>query len=441
MSPANGDCTFTPPILNYQQTLQPSVATVLPQQTWTVLCKQGGIEKDDDGDGLVDEDPSPFPGSDSPFYVVNILLQDQISQPKDGHVTDPDITNNVVNAVVSLAVIRPFTPSFASYMTASSTDVTTSPAPDTTCIQGMPCKTEAIAAVPASMAISPGWTADGQPLMGIATVVGEAPGVFAWTAGPGLPNGVTVGSATANVHVTPVSGVVACNVPVAVGPITLYDACLPPPGYLGITGFVPEAGCAVDVPTGPVALAPPAAFTSWSSSLDGEVALVQGGQPTAYLWAHYSAVAIVAGSPVPANVLIFDLSGGLGFGPWLSWFSIADPGAPPTPFGIGFCSPYQVDPILLGKTSVAQGGLTIKSCTALGTHFVIGNLTRQDLGETDQTFVPYTCLPPATDITCDLVRTRRRKWASRFLTCRRRTSTWSSPTVPARTTSPSTCPC
>jgi hypothetical protein len=439
MNSANTDCTILPAGPQVTQQVLPVSVNVPVATAWTVNCSQGGIELDDDGDGLTDEDrvdgvdtdgdglnplaPCQIANGgygctdeDSPYYFVNIGLGGALAAIKDAHVSDTVAADDANANVVTLAIYRPFTPGYESYMSTTNPDTIAPPAPANTCIDSpaAPCKTESIARVPNNMIPTPGWSEDGQPLAGIATITGYGEtNVFVWNDGTTITNGALAGNIAFSVRSDGGLGG-PCNITIA-GSTTLVDACLPPPGYGGIAGsaFVPEAGCLIDAGgQGPALLpAPGTATISWSSGLDPEIATIQflaGAQGySAYLWARYSGFAVVLGSTIPVNVLIFDLSGGAAQGPWLSWGATGNPAAPPVAFGATTCTPFSADTTILGKTPSTGGvntGQTIKYCDALGNHLVLGQITREDLGEVDAFPVPFNCLPPETDQYCTLVK-------------------------------------
>ena len=161
-----GQCTVTPPSpVTDQVTLDESVS-VDHDETFTINCDQGGLTVDDDadlatdediiggagvdndGDTSVDEDAcdgadndgdtqidEDDPGDDddcdgtidedSPYYIVAMIIENEID-PKPG-VTDPDPGNNDAVTQVFLAVIRPFTPTFSATIDDDQPDVQVDP--------------------------------------------------------------------------------------------------------------------------------------------------------------------------------------------------------------------------------------------------------------------------------------------------------------------------
>jgi hypothetical protein len=464
MSALNGDCTVAPPGVLYPQASLPVGTTVLPPEPYTLTCGRGGIEMDDDGDGIVDEDPVNLADDDgdgsvdedSPFYLVTIAFQDGATLPKDPHVVDDDPTNNgPITTLVTIAVVRPFEPAAAYYGTSAGTDVTTSAAPYKLCFAAptFGCKTEGWSVVPGiqgpypaeiaqlgQCGAGPFFTGDAvdddadtvaddgclgtcpagfpgcQPIAGIATVLGAAGGEFVWNSSAANTLVAEAGNVSFVVYADLMSG--GNPITPIVGSTGLEIDCLPPVGYPGPIGFhIPDARCGVDVVSPQAALLPAfaggTAAMGWSSALDTEVQLVQGMicpgiNPAApcVLSARYAGYAAAVG--IPVNVLIFDI-GGMGVGPWLMWSVTGDPSAPPVPGGIQTATPYLVDAILLGSTSALTDGTPIteeiiKFCATpappLAPHPVIQMFLRQDTGQSTLVYDGLACALP--DVSVDL---------------------------------------
>lgn len=379
---ANQGCTVVPVSSSMQANLPVSVDETTVEN-YSISCDMAGIGYDDDGDTLVDEDPIGGPGQDhdhdglidedpcngwdddadtltdedppsgdedcdgaidedSPFYLVNIVFGNT-TYSKDPHVVDPNPANDYDEAILTMAVVRPFTPSFSLTIDEADPDQQTPPVDDD-CIVGLPCKSLSELNFPNDPPT--GSPPAGQPLGSWLEVIGSASGEWSHASGLGVPNGEKVGQADVffNITLTPGS---ACNVAVA-GNWELYDACLPPPGHPYIpASYLEEPGCLVDQPTQPDALAVPAAYTSWSHSLDSIVREIYTRVPTAYLWARYSSELHPALTLV-VNVLVFDLSGGAGTGPWLR---VVVAGDPAQQYSFPYvCSPILAHLLVLGQT-------------------------------------------------------------------------------------------
>jgi hypothetical protein len=436
MAAVNGDCALAPPGAAHGQVSLPVSVPVSFNEPYTLTCGRGGITKDDDADGQVDEDPvngvdddgdagggvgapclpGPKCDEDSPFYFVTLAFQDGASLPKDPHVVDDFPMNNQLPGptLVTIAVVRPFTPSFAHYGTSTGSDSTTPPSPQKLCFASpsFGCKTESVAKIPASMVVP--W-AGGQPLGNIATVLGDSPLDFMWTPSAAMTLTAKVGTINALVNIDPFPGGQNCLNPL---PIIsqLENDCLPPPGYPGVGANIGDARCAVG---GLPAIAP--AFVggggavAWSSNLDPEVALIQGmicpamGAPNCMLWGRYGGFA--PGVNIPVNVLLFDLSGGYGVGPWLYWGATGDPSAPPAPAATT-CTPYSTDAVILGIATVKTTGGNlpapemVKYCNVVASpvapHGVVGLLLRSDTGQSTMLTDGIVCALP--DVSVELTK-------------------------------------
>ncbi|MGQ9674590.1 MAG: thrombospondin type 3 repeat-containing protein [Chloroflexota bacterium] len=422
MSPANADCVLNPPgALHPQVSLEVSVSQVL-SEGYTLTCGMGGINKDDDGDTVIDEDPvnsvdddgDAVIDEDAPFYVVTMAFQDGVGLPKDPHVVDPNPLNNgpLPPALVSVAVVRAFTPGFAAYGTSTGDNVQSKPkvdpppGPNKLCFASpsFGCKTQAVAEVPAGLPLPTG----AQPLAGQATILG-GPGDFAWTPGAAMTLAAKVGFADFSVYVDALV-THSCNVNVP-GTTAAENDCMPPSGYanpLGIV-YVPDDRCGVDLPNYQAALVPQFAggtgATSWSSALDYDVALVQTAMcPGCPLIARYGGFAAAVGTP--ANILVFDGSGvGLGY---LVYMSIGDPTpAPPSPPSM--CTPFMTDITLLGSATELTDGTPIakeivKYCAVEASpaspHPVTSLFIRTDTGEVTMKYDGLACALP--DVSVEL---------------------------------------
>jgi hypothetical protein len=428
MNVVNADCVLNPPgAVHPQVSLDVSVSQNLVED-YTLTCGQGGITKDDDGDTIIDED-SPdgvdddgdtVDGEDAQFYLVSIAFQNGVSEPKDPHVIDPDLGNNgpLAPVVITVAVVRDFTPDFDYYASSSATDLTTKPDPSKLCFASpsFGCKTQSYGEIPAGLSCAASWPGC-QPIGGIATILGGAPGEFIWTPGPAMTLGALVGLIDFSVTADPFA-THACvtNIP---GSSDMENDCLPNSGYanpLGIN-YLPDDRCAVDTPSSLAALVAAlgggAGAVSWSSNLDIEVALVQNmicpsiapmGCP---LVGRYGAFAAAVGTPV--NVLLFDLSGGAMAGPWLTWGATGDPMAPPGPPSL--CTPYMTDVTTLGTTSQLWDGTPIatemiKYCNVVANppnppHPVVGMFRRPDTGQATQLYDGVYCAVPDVSVELD----------------------------------------
>jgi hypothetical protein len=436
MSMANGDCTIAPPGAAYMQQSLPLGNTVLPAETYTLTCGRGGIERDDDGDGLVDEDVvngvnddgDGLTDEDSPFYLVTVAFQDGVGPPKDEHVVDPNLANNgPLTSLVTIAVVRPFTPGAEYYGTSVGADVQTGASPSKLCFASpsFGCKTESVTRVPNGMTCPAGFPGC-QPLPGIATILDSVGGGFVWSPGAALTLSAKVGFIGFLVHadlmsmgnpVIPISGVT-----------DLENDCLPPAGYPFFPGpYIADARCGVDISSPQASLVANlgvpygVADMAWSSALDSEVQLVQGFICPAInpalpcvLVGRYGGFAASVG--IPVNVLLFDL-GGLGGGPWLTWGVTGDPSAPPVPGGIQTATPYMTDTTILGIANsmfVAGVGLQaiptgpemVKFCAAVASpaapHPVLQMFIRQDTGQ--QTIIPDGLACALPDVSVEMVK-------------------------------------
>ncbi|MDP2949209.1 MAG: thrombospondin type 3 repeat-containing protein, partial [Chloroflexota bacterium] len=424
MSVFLGDCTVS--AIAPGQVSLPSGITVLPQENYTLTCGRGGIERDDDGDMLIDEDPingvdndfdciggPPFgctvPGGacttgapkcdeDAPFYFVTLAFQDGVSGPKEPHLSDPNLLNNgpLAPALKTVAVVRPFTADFNYYATSVGPDVQTDPAPATSCVvsPAIGCKTESLSLIPDPPLVLP-WPG-AQSLALNMIVLGTAPGQVIWTTSPAMTLAAKAGFFDFSVKVSVAPLGVDCVIPVA-GTSDLGNACLPPAGYPNPYGLVylPDPRCAVNAPNAVDALFPPnrdpakgppgTCFSSWSSNLDGVAKLIQLSNPGSLLVGRYCGYADSA-LDTPVNVLLYDLSGGFG-GPWLSTGITGNPAALPVP-GSRACTPYMADTTILGSTGLMYDlsplapPEMIKYCNQLNPAIgVLGVFKRLDTGE------------------------------------------------------------
>ncbi len=429
---ATGDCTLT---LVSEPSIQvedlPVSVDVPITHLYNLHCNQSTVGQDDDGDTMIDEDPvnsadddgDGLYDEDSGFYLV-IVFFDNFITIKDEHVVDTDPSNNVSLFPdpqeppfygLPIAVIRPFTPGFEYYATSTGAGVQTEPEPENLCFASpdFACKTQAIAEIPAGM----GGNAGDQPLAGSATILGGAPGQFIWTPSPLMTLGAKTGFVGFAVE-TDLFDPHNCGARTVGGSMILENDCLPPTGYTSTTpwpdGYLPDDRCMVDQPSDLAALVPMytpgAAHLSWASKLDSEVTLVQGmicpaltGAPTCPLVGRYGGYESMTGTPI--NVLLFDLSGGLGYGPWLTWGVTGDPTVPPYPTppgsGINQCTPYMTDMTILGEAveDTLLNPITpemIKYCNVATTtgHPVTNVFLRADIGEADPRLdLVYCALP------------------------------------------------
>jgi len=407
-----GACSVAPAGAVYNQQSLPSGNTILPAETYTITCGQGGITKKDDGDAYIDEDPvntidddgDTLVDEDSPFYFVTVAFQDGITPPKDAHVVDLNLANNgPIQTLVTIMVVRPFTPGFVHYGTSTGSDLLTPANPDKLCFAASTfgCKTEGIGTIPLSMSCPwPGC----QPVAGIATILGSAPGQFIWTPSSALPLGAGPGTALVGkvdftVNADPFG---TCNLAIG-GSLNLESDCLPPVGYGPIPNNIGDVRCGVDIGSPLAALLPSymggTGNMSWSSSLNSNVAIVQNmvcpgafGGPCK-LWGRYSGMPV--NPAIPVNVLLFDGSNGAGVGPWLTWGITGNPAQPlSTP---NTCTPYMTDILLLGK--VATTGEMIKYCASATTNGVTGMFLRRDTGQSAVRVDTLPCALPDVSVT------------------------------------------
>jgi len=430
MDVGNADCMVTPPGAVYNQQVLALGNTVLPTETYTLTCGRGGIEQDDDVpvDGLVDEDVvdtvdndgDTVVDEDSPWYIVTVGFQDGVGLPKDMHVVDPDPSNNgPITTLVSIMVVRPFTPGAQYYSSSIGADTQTPPAPSKLCFAdpSFGCKTEGYTAVPDPL-ICPASFPGCQPLPGIATVIGN-PGSLIWTPGPAMTLMAKVGLIGFMVN----ADLMSAGNPVTMigGSTDLENDCLPPSTYANPYGLVylPDDRCQVDTPDPVTALAPNlgggTGDISWTSALDPEVALIQGaicpalGAPAGgcVLHARYGGFAAAVG--IEVNVLIFDIAG-MGVGPWLSWGTTGDPSAAPTPFGIQTATPYMTDTTVMGISNKLTDGTAIapemiKYCAAVAApgagHPVTQVFIRQDTGQMAVIMDEVACALPDVSVELD----------------------------------------
>ncbi len=431
MSPANGDCVLNPPGALHPQVSLPVSVDVVLTEDYTLTCGQGGISRDDDGDGLrdedcpngVDEDSDTLDGEDCGFYLVTVAFSDGAGLPKEPHVVDPDPGNNAQGpALVTVAVVRPFTPAFSYYGTSTNVSAQTKPivdpppGPNKLCFasSNFGCKTEGYTEIPAGLDCSMSWPGC-QPIAGIATILGDDPMDFIWTPSPAMTLGAKAGFIDYLVNTDLFGNPCVVVIP---GSTDLENDCLPPTSYANPYGlnYMPDDRCAVDTPSGLAALVPAlgggTANISWSSNIDPQVALVQGmicpsiapgGCP---LVGRYGGFAAATGTPV--NVLLFDLSGGYGVGPWLTWGATGDPAAPPAP--PHQCPPYMTDTTFLGESVIYTDGSPLaapemlKYCATVADpatpHIVTGMFLRRDTGQVTLLYDGLACALP--DVSVDL---------------------------------------
>jgi hypothetical protein len=418
-----GDCTITPAGFAYPDESLDVGLNTLPEELYTLTCGRGGIARNDDGDLRIDEDPINLVNDDgdantdedSPFYFVTVKFSDSVGLPEEAHVIDPDPTNNgPLNTYVTVGVVRPFVPSYASYATSIGADNLTTPAPEKLCFASpsFGCKTESVVKIPSDLIVA--WPGS-QPLAGIASILGDDPGDFIVTPSSSLTLGALTGAIEFAVNVAFNSGA-ECNYTVKnqTGiPLKFYNACLPPTGYVSPyvgafpTGYAPDSRCVVDTPSQLLALIPTSAFESWSSALDTNVFAVQTKFGGGMLWARYSAEEPTTHTQI--NILIFDMSGGYGLGPWMTWSVTGNPmGA-----DVFRCTPYMVDTTMMGVATVDYYGATlanpemVKYCAVASTpadpyHTVTGMLIRQDTAQVTYFQEPLTCALP--DVAVELVK-------------------------------------
>jgi len=290
------DCTLTGGPFVHQASLPVSSPQTMPVDTYTLTCTRGGLGRDDDGDGIIDEDvingvdddgdwtlandvgcdgvgstsdygegdstPTPFvlcpPGSgpgepkvdeDSQFFLVVLGFQDSLQDVappygvyiKDPHLYDSDLTNNAASSGAAIGVLRAFTPGFAYYATSTNSEAQTIPKPSKLCFvdsiatPSFGCKVESVNQVPDVAHYPLPWPA-AQPLAGFATILGAGtPGAFIMTDSPTLTLGAKVGFIDADVTVN-LGGGSDCDSDYNIAISTeLGNACLPPSGYTGFT--------------------------------------------------------------------------------------------------------------------------------------------------------------------------------------------------------------
>jgi hypothetical protein len=418
MNIVNGDCVLNPPGAAHMQETLNAVETKNLVENYTLTCGRGGLTLDDDGDTMIDEDGpdgtdddgDTVDGEDGMFYLVTIAFQNGVGLPKDPHVIDLDPGNNgpLAPVLVTVAVVRPFTPSFEYYASSSATDQLTKPDPSKLCFASpsFGCKTQSYGEMPAGMSCAASWPGC-QPRAGIATILGN-PGSFIWTDSPSLTLGATVGFVDFYVTADPfVTHTCVTGVP---GSLQLYNSCLPPAGYTPAApwpaGYTPDPRCTVSGAQAALAPGAPGSFTDWAARLDGEVALVQNmicpaaGSPGCPLVGRYTGYEGTFG--IPINLTVFDLSNGFGVGPWLNWSTTGDPTAPPAPPSL--CGPYMTDATILGVTPGTAEMIKFCAQTAdpLAPHPVVGMYLREDTGQPTQLYDGVACALP--DVSVELVK-------------------------------------
>ena len=402
---------------------------------------------DGDCDGTIDED--------SPFYVTVFVFVNFV-EPKPG-ILDPDLEltgcdpanpltwsycgDNYRTTMMKLMVIRPFSPTFAITIDDTNPGVQANPTADA-CLAGLPCKRMEVITIGSSPPSFPG---DEPFPEAMATVLGTAVGEWTHTDGVTIPIPEKVGNFDFTIH-TDFGFAATCELPFSGVDVPLYNACLPPTtddaedtggdtggadscfdtvdntggdgiDYLDaddcnmvhqITGYqyVPNDTCAVNYydPTGGAALligpynGPGVAEISWSSRLDHTVNAVINARPTAVLWARFVAyVEPTAGNYVPINMLVFDLSGGAGLGPWMSATVLADPDAAPLDSLIDFCTPFSSNVMILGEGETSS--VPILRCnatdpygTAFATDRYFAAAFTRDTGEEDMLLDTAKCV-------------------------------------------------
>lgn len=172
-----------------------------------------------------------------------------------------------------------------------------------------------------------------------------APDEIVITGGASIVNAAEVGVANANVTIDIGAG---CNQALPITNLQLYDGEL--------------QGGVTDVTDSAIALASP---FSWSSRLDGIVTAVTTANISATLHARAVGFVTVLGSPIPANVLIFDQ----GMAP--GWLTIPVIGDPTTAAAYPSCPPEEFHIKMLGEvpaTDAFDPLKLVRTCDTVGTH-------------------------------------------------------------------------
>ena len=368
------------------------------------------INVDEDPPDGVDNDADTFVDEDGPVSIVAIVAFDLLV-PKDPHILDADLGaagcnpadpppgtgwftcgNNFatnMSAPLILNDILPDSPQFLGTAEDTNPSSTVMPLVTDMCLTTLPCKRQFDLTV-----------AGGSPLY---SSVYAQPSALTITPGAMIPNGEVVGAASAVTHLAFLGGVCVNPFPVS---LLLYDCAL--------TGEDPDGNTVADDDPDPLStLGPPAAIDSWSSKLNSISAMFA----PAPVIARKCGLTIVAGTPVPINVLIFpDGAGGtLEFVQILDpdndndgWFDAVDPdddndGIPdaldPDSDGNGTmnnketisdqCTPYVSSVLELGESS--PSAVTLATCDVEGIHVLAANLTREDIGTSQTLIDTFSC--------------------------------------------------
>jgi len=402
------------------------------------------INIDEDAPDGVDNDGDTFVDEDGPVSIVAIVAFDLLV-PKDPHILDPSLAppcnpadpppgtgwyacgnNFATNAAAPLILndILPDSPVFSATVDeafADNTNFHPGLTFDDDCLTTLPCKRQFDLTV-----------AGGSPLYSSVFV---QPSALTITPGLAIPNGEVVGAASAVTHLGFLGAPCVNPFPVS---LLLYDCALSVADGEGPDDVAGEGGagagnCAdgidndtdtlidgadpecVSGPANALAtLGPPAGISSWSSKLNSIKAMFA----PAPVIARKCGLTVVAGTPVPINVLVFpDGTGGtMEFLAILDpdndidgWYDPLDPdddndGLPdaldPDSDGNGTmnnletitdqCTPYTSKLLELGTSS--PSGVTLATCDVEGIKVMAANVTREDIG-TSQTLIDFFSCP------------------------------------------------
>lgn len=404
--PANCTLTF---VSGPSQATLPVSSTVTVEETYALQCglspffftdDDGDGDRnedpinglDEDGDTLIDEDPS--------FELAGALFQ-QVATPNNQHVLDTNLGNNGnANAVIVPAFLpsdpnaiwtidegqNPGDPGTA-ILSAFGT-----PPLDDDCLLGFSCEMNFFQEQPG-----------GNPLHGVISNVPNPDGAFGGlgfdiangftgltgdgvppgpagggdeVAGAGLTNGTRVGATTFGVHIDLGAG---CTVPVG-GGIFLFDGALPGPA----SAFFPNGGF-VEGPDNPTADVPTlSSATVWPTDLENDPVVqnyIAGG---AIVWARYVGFEPATNNPV--NILVFYLGGG-GFD------HVAVIGVPSVPSALVTCTPFLSETNYQGEAvdgdsdgdgvdDLGGSGLVerLRECQEIANHTFLTTFIRSDNG-------------------------------------------------------------
>ena len=235
---------------------------------------------DDDGDGLTDED--------GPLTWVVVRVSDTVAS-NDPHIVEPDpdpSPNTDVDFSPVVKGLLPFNPTFSAIVDEANPSTDAAPI-DNDCLITMPCKRQFSFAIPWGNPLA--FVLIKQPM----SSTGGGAGGLTLAAGSAIPTGDKVGRISNVVHGLSILDGMCW--PTAFAAFDLFDAALPGEDPDGNTmadddsGFGGAAGCLIST-------------NCWPTKLNSITALY----PQAQLWARKAGVAMLAGNPIPVNILIFN---------------------------------------------------------------------------------------------------------------------------------------